>query len=177
MALCVTNLCASAGALAWACITYFDTKKWPIDSTFTGAIAGLVMITPAAGFIDKPTAFCFGIAGALLCRQASRIKFTGFARRRRWIANGDTFATHCVGGVTTTICTGLLGQKEVEGGGVFFDSNVRQLWVQVVEVLMGIAWPEINVGPDMVQTEETLYDMPCPDWKEYSPMTKGNIEL
>ncbi|RYP43847.1 hypothetical protein DL768_009627 [Monosporascus sp. mg162] len=188
MALCVTNLCASAGALTWACITYLETKKWSIDSTFMGAIAGLIMITPAAGFIDMPTAFCFGIFGALLCRQALRIKFTDFARRWRWVDNGDTFATHCVGGVAATICTGLFAQKEVAAyggvevdGGVFFDGNVRQLWVQVVEVLIGfeVLAPndEINAGLDMVQTEETLCDMPNPDEEDYSPMTNGNIEL
>ena len=147
MALCVTNLCASAGALTWACITFYETGRWSIDSIFMGAISGLVMITPAAGFIDMPTAFCFGIFGALLCRQALRIKFTKLAHRWRWVDNGDTFATHCVGGIAATICTGLFAQREVAAyggvdvpGGVFFDGNIRQLWVQIVEVLIGFTW-------------------------------------
>lgn len=55
-----------------------------------GAIAGLVLITPSAGFIDMPTAFFFGVGGALICRQALRIKFTDLARRIRWVDNGDT---------------------------------------------------------------------------------------
>jgi len=38
MALCVTNLCASAGAMAWACITYYKSGKWSLDSTIMGAI-------------------------------------------------------------------------------------------------------------------------------------------
>lgn len=113
-----------------------------------GAIAGLVMITPSAGFIDTPTAFFFGILGALVCRQALRIKFTEFARRWRWVDNGDTFATHCVGGILATIATGLFAKKEVAGydgateitGGVVFDGNVRQLGVQIVEALIGFLW-------------------------------------
>ena len=112
-----------------------------------GAIAGLVMITPAAGFIDLPTSFFFGIAGAVICRQALRIKFTEFARRWRWVDNGDTFATHCVGGITATIATGLFAQKKVAAygeveivGGVVFDGNIRQLGVRVVEVLIGFTW-------------------------------------
>jgi len=147
MALCVTNLCASSGALTWSCLTYYETGRWSLDSTFMGAISGLVMITPAAGFIDMPTAFFFGIFGALLCRQALRIKSTKFAQRWRWVDNGDTFATHCVGGIAATICTGLFAQKKVAAyggleidGGVFFDGNVRQLWVQIVEVLVGFSW-------------------------------------
>jgi ammonia channel protein AmtB len=138
-ALAVTNLCASAGAITWASLTYFETGKWSLDSTFMGAIAGLVMITPAAGFIDVPTSFFFGLFGALICRQALRIKFTKAAAKWRWVDNGDTFATHCVGGFVGTIATGLFAQKKVAAyggvevdGGVFFDGNVRQLGIQIV---------------------------------------------
>jgi Amt family ammonium transporter len=148
MALCVTNLCASGGAMTWAAITYFESGKWSLDSTFMGAIAGLVMITPAAGFIDLTTSFFFGVFGAVLCRQALRIKFTKWARRLRWVDNGDTLATHCVGGFLGTIATGLFASKEVAGydgaleiaGGVFFDGNVRQVGIQIVEALIGFTW-------------------------------------
>jgi ammonia channel protein AmtB len=147
MALAVTNMCASAGALTWASMTYFETGKWSLDSTFMGAIAGLVMITPAAGFIDLATSFFFGVLGAVVCRQALRIKFTDFARRWKWVDNGDTFATHCVGGFLGTICTGLFAQKAVAAyggldvpGGVVFDGNIRQLGVQIVEALIGFTW-------------------------------------
>ncbi|KAK4110962.1 Rh-like protein/ammonium transporter [Canariomyces notabilis] len=208
MALCVTNLCASAGALTWACMTYFETGKWSIDSTFMGAISGLVMITPAAGFIDMPTAFCFGIFGALLCRQALRIKFTKFSHHWRWVDNGDTFATHCVGGVAATIFTGLFAQKKVAAyggldipGGVFFDGNIRQLWVQIVEVIIGFVWSffgsymiialidcvpglevlaidkHIHEGLDLNETEESLAGLEYPDEVDYTPTDKGTIAL
>ncbi|CAD0019689.1 unnamed protein product [Aureobasidium pullulans] len=148
MAMCVTNLCAASGAMTWACMTYYETGKWSLDSTFLGAISGLVMITPSAGFIDMATAFFFGITGAVVSRQALRIKFTDFARRWKWVDNGDTFATHCIGGFVGTIATGLFAQKEVAAldgvteifGGVFFDGNARQLGVQIVEALIGFTW-------------------------------------
>jgi len=147
-ALCVTNLCASAGAVTWVLITYYETGKFSLDSTFMGAISGLVLITPSAGFIDLTTSFFFGIFGALLCRQALRFKFTDLARRIRWVDNGDSFATHCVGGFAGTIMTGLFAQKEVAAydgvteitGGVFFDGNVRQIGIQIVEALIGFTW-------------------------------------
>lgn len=152
MALCVTNLCASAGAITWALITFFETGKWSLDSTFMGAIAGLVLITPSAGFIDLTTSFFFGVFGAIICRQALRIKFTAFARRWRWVDNGDTFATHCVGGFVGTIATGLFAQKEVAAydgatiitGGVFFDGNIRQLGIQILEAVIGFTWSFIG---------------------------------
>jgi ammonia channel protein AmtB len=148
MALCVTNLCASASSLTWACMAYFETGKWSLDATFMGAISGLVMITPAAGFIDMPTAFFFGIGGAVVCRQALRIKFTKFAERWRWVDNGDTFAIHCVGGILATISTGLFARKEVAAydgatvidGGLFFDGNFKQVGIQLLEAMIGFTW-------------------------------------
>ncbi|KAL1301874.1 hypothetical protein AAFC00_006056 [Neodothiora populina] len=148
MAFSVTNMCAAAGATTWAAITYMETGKWSLDSTFLGAIAGLVMITPAAGFIDLTTSFFFGVIGALVSRQALRIKFTKAAQRWKWVDNGDTFATHCIGGFLGTIMTGLFAKKEVAAfdggteiiGGVFFDGHVRQLGIQVVEALIGFSW-------------------------------------
>lgn len=102
----------------------------------------------AAGFIDMPTAFFFGVAGAVVCRQALRIKFTNLARRRKWVDNGDTFATHCVGGILATVATGLFARKEVAAydgativdGGVFFDGNLKQLGIQVLEAVIGFMW-------------------------------------
>lgn len=92
-AMCVTNICASAGAITWLGLTYYETGNFSLDSTFMGAIAGLVLITPSAGFIDMSTAFFFGVIGALVCRQALRFKFTKFAEKIRWVDNGDTFVS------------------------------------------------------------------------------------
>ncbi|KAJ5898851.1 hypothetical protein N7495_003595 [Penicillium taxi] len=148
MAAVVTNICASSGALAWACMTYWETGKWSLDSTFMGAISGLVMITPSAGFVDMTTAFFFGILGSLICRQALRIKFTKMAARLRWVDNGDTFATHCIGGLVGTIATGLFAQRAVSAydgsseilGGCFFDGNWKQLGIQALEASTGSVW-------------------------------------
>jgi ammonia channel protein AmtB len=116
-----------------------------------GAISGLVMITPAAGFVDLNTSFFLGFLGALVCRQALRIKSTLIAERFRWVDNGDTFATHCVGGILATICTGLFAQKKVAAyggveieGGVFFDGNIKQLGIQLAEASIGLLWSGIG---------------------------------
>ncbi|PWY65696.1 Rh-like protein/ammonium transporter [Aspergillus heteromorphus CBS 117.55] len=148
MAACVTNLCASSGALTWSSLTYWETGKWSLDSTFLGAIAGLVLITPSAGFVDMSTAMGFGILGALCGYQALKIKFTKRAKLYRWVDNGDTFATHCLGGFLGTIVTGLFAKREVAAydgvtdiaGGCVFDGNWRQLGIQIVEALVGFVW-------------------------------------
>ncbi|KAF1928788.1 Rh-like protein/ammonium transporter [Didymella exigua CBS 183.55] len=148
MALCVTNLCAASGAATWMLYTYVEVGRWSLDSCFMGAISGLIMITLSAGFIDVPSVMGFGIVSALFYRQTLKIKFNNFARRWRWVDRGDTFATHCLGGFLATIGTGCLARKEVSGydgvteiaGGVFFDGNVRQLGIQIMEALVGFTW-------------------------------------
>src|SRR5688500_10053028 len=111
-------------------MTFFETGKWSIDSTFMAAISGLIMITPSAGFIGADN-LRFGIFGVLLCRQALQLKSTKLAHCRSLVDNGDTFATHCVGGIAATIFTDLFAQKVVAAygvldilGGVFF-GNIR----------------------------------------------------
>ena len=106
------------------------------------------MITPAAGFISMTTSFFFGAAGALICRQALRIKFTSVAHRLKWVDNGDSFATHCVGGFVGTIATGLFASRQVAAfdgtteiiGGAFIDGNLRQIFIQILEAIIGFAW-------------------------------------
>ncbi|OKO99562.1 Ammonium transporter 1 [Penicillium subrubescens] len=199
----VTNICASSGALTWAFITYYETGKWSLDSTFMGAIAGLVMITPSAGFIDMVTAFFFGIAGAVICRQALRINFTKLAVRWRWVDNGDTFATHCIGGLVGTIATGLFARRNVAAydgateilGGCIFDGNWSQLWIQILEAVVGFVWSfvgsyalfalidcipgfevlatdsEIVLGMDASQMGESLYEAQWADEEDYYPFS------
>ena len=148
MALCVTNLCASAAALTYASWTYVETGKWSLDATFLGAISGLIMITPAAGFVDLGTAFFLGIAGAAVSKQALRIKGTDFARRFRWVDNGDSFATHCICGIFATLCTGLFARRDIAAldgetdipGGVVFDGHIVQLGLQLLEACVGLVW-------------------------------------
>jgi ammonia channel protein AmtB len=88
------------------------------------------------------------VFGAIICRQALRINFTDFAQRWRRVDVGDSFATHYVGGFVGTVATGLFAQKAVAAydgatiidGGVFFDGNLNQLWIQVMEALIGFTW-------------------------------------
>ncbi|KAF4120867.1 ammonium transporter, Amt family [Geosmithia morbida] len=201
MALSVTNLCAASGCITWLLLNYYETRKFSVDVAFMGSLAGLVMITPSAGFIDMPTALLFGVVGALVCRQALRIKFTKFAHHWRWVDNGDTFATHLCGGILATIMTGLFAQKEVAAyggmevaGGVIFDGHISQLWIQIVEALVGATWAftisfiimaildsipglevlavdrEIMEGLDLHQTEEHLCSEDYADEANYRPI-------
>lgn len=136
MAAVVTNICASSCVLTWPLLTCRETGKWSLDSTFIGAIAALVMIKPSAGFVDIGTAFFFGVAWPGICRLELRIKFSKLAKRLRWVDNGDTFATHCVGGFVGAVATGLFARRDVAAyngiteilGESFFDGELGSDW-------------------------------------------------
>ncbi|KAH7321430.1 putative ammonium transporter 3 [Rhexocercosporidium sp. MPI-PUGE-AT-0058] len=171
-----------------------------------GAISGLVLITPLAGFIDMPAAFFFGVFGAPICRQALCIKSTKLAQRLKWVDNGDTFATHCVGGVVGTLTTGLFARKEVVAydgatiikGGVFFDGNTKQLGVQLLEACIGFTWSFVGsyvlfalidcvLGLEVLAKDEDIVSgMDVAEMEEsfhgeceedYHPFKNGRIEL
>ena len=107
-----------------------------------------------------------------------------------------------------TICTGLFGQRKVAAyggveieGGVFFDGNIKQLWIQVVEALIGLLWSgvgsfiiialidcvpgmevlatdkQIAAGLDTNETEETLHECVHPSEQDYMPIDGSSLGL
>lgn len=101
MACVVTNLAASVGALTWLFIDYYQLeRKWGTIGWCSGAVAGLVAITPAAGFVPPWSAVIFGVVGSISCNFATRLKYyMGIDEHL------DIFAIHGVGGIVGNLLT------------------------------------------------------------------------
>lgn len=104
MACYVTNLAASCGAIAWILLDYRLEKKWSTIGFCSGAISGLVAITPAAGFVKPWGAVIIGICGGVICNFATKLKFL-----INIDDSLDIFAIHGVGGMVGNILTGIFG--------------------------------------------------------------------
>lgn len=106
-----TNLAAACGGLTWMFVDWFRTGgKWSTVGLCTGAIAGLVGITPAAGFVPVYTAVVFGIVPAIVCNFAVDLK------NLMGIDDGmDVFALHGIGGICGSVLTGLFAADYVAG--------------------------------------------------------------
>jgi ammonium transporter, Amt family len=103
MACVVTNLAASCGALTWLLMDYFFQRprgKWGAVGWCSGAVAGLVAITPAAGFVPPWSAVIIGALGSAACNLATSIKF-----RLGIDEHLDIFAIHAVGGIMGNLLT------------------------------------------------------------------------
>ncbi len=100
MACLVTNIAASVGGVTWTLLDYRLERKWSTVGFCSGAIAGLVAITPASGFVPAWSSVIYGIVGAVVCNFATKLKFV------LGIDDGiDIFAEHAVGGIAGNILT------------------------------------------------------------------------
>ncbi|CAE7137695.1 unnamed protein product [Rhizoctonia solani] len=139
----VTNLAASVGGLTWMTWDYcFGPKRWSVVAFCSGALSGLVAITPAAGYIGAPAALVVGAVAGTLCNLATRLKFI-----LSYDECLDVFACHGVGGLVGNILTGLFAQKSIADldepqkiMGGWLDHHYVQLAYQLADSGAGVAY-------------------------------------
>ena len=132
-AFATTQIAAAVAATAWMFAEWFVSGKPTTLGFASGAVAGLVAITPAAGFVSPLWAVVIGIAAGVICYSALRIKF-----RFNFDDSLDVVAVHLVGGIVGALLLGLFAEKAIgEVDGLFF-GNPLQLLQQLAAV--GIAF-------------------------------------
>ncbi|CAG8533819.1 2611_t:CDS:2 [Ambispora gerdemannii] len=107
MACVVTNLSAAVGGLTWMLLDYRLERKLSALGFCSGAVAGLVAITPGSGFVGPSSAVLFGFLGGLACNLAVKVK--------HWLDFDDAldvFAVHGIGGVVGNLLTGIFAQTK-----------------------------------------------------------------
>ena len=146
MAMAVTQIATAAAALSWMCAEWILRKKPSALGIISGAVAGLVAITPASGFVQPFAALAIGlIAGVFCCFMVFEVK-----SRLGYDDSLDAFGVHGAGGTIGALLTGLFATKGINaiyGNGVAtgaMDGN----WGQFLNQLTGvaIAWVISMVG-------------------------------
>jgi len=123
MAMMATQLATASAALTWMFAEWIVNRKPSLLGIATGAVAGLVTITPASGFVDPSASILIGAIGSLACYIAS----TWVKRKFRYDDSLDVFGVHCVGGAVGALLTGVLASKQISG----VEGNVK---VQLIGV-------------------------------------------
>ncbi|CAB5714234.1 Ammonia transporter [Delftia tsuruhatensis] len=111
LALAVTHIAASAGALAWALAEYVVRGKASLLGLCSGLVAGLVAITPAAGFVTPLSALYIGLMAGVACYWGA----TGLKRLLRADDSLDVFGVHGVGGIVGSLLTGVFASPQIGG--------------------------------------------------------------
>jgi Amt family ammonium transporter len=137
MAFATTHAAAAAGFTTWMCIDIVRTGRATAVGAATGAVIGLVAITPAAGFVSTRAALAIGVLGAIASYAAMQL------RARTSVDDTlDVFACHGVAGIVGALLTGVFATKAVNAAGadgLFAGGGFHQLGVQAIAVLVTIA--------------------------------------
>jgi ammonium transporter, Amt family len=173
----VTNTAAAAATITWVGASYLRTRKVSVVGAACGAVAGLVAITPASGFVTAGGALVIGLAAGGLCYSATLL------RARSKVDDAlDVFAVHGVGGAFGAIATGVFATAAVqESYRGLIDGNAGQvatqllavgatigyavvgtfLIVKVVDVILGIRVPSTQeeTGLDLAVHGEAAYQV------------------
>ncbi|HVC43666.1 MAG TPA: ammonium transporter [Candidatus Binataceae bacterium] len=132
-----THLGASAAAVSWMLVEWWIVGKPTVLGVSSGAVAGLVAITPAAGYVGPLPAIMIGAVAGGLCFAAVRMKV-----RFGYDDALDVVGVHGVGGVWGALATGLFASVAINSGGAngLFYGNPRQLLIQLVAVAATIGF-------------------------------------
>ena len=125
-ALVVTNTSAAAGALTWLFASWLKGKPSALGMV-SGGIAGLVAITPAAGYVDVPGAIAIGAVSGVLCYMALL-----FRVGRGLDESCDAWAVHGMGGLWGAIATGIFATTSVSSYAGLIEGSFHQLSVQIM---------------------------------------------
>ncbi len=132
------TLVATAGAvLAWLFVEWAAKGKPSLLGAVSGAVAGLVGITPAAGLVGPTGALIIGIVTGAACVWG----VNGLKRMLRADDSLDVFGIHALGGIVGAVLTGILNAKALGGPGLESSSDILpQLWVQIEGILITFIW-------------------------------------
>src|SRR5579871_4560101 len=125
-----TNTATAMAGISWCLIEFFHRGKATTLGAASGAVAGLVAITPACGFVNLAGSIWIGALVSVFCYMAIQVKI-----KLGYDDSLDAFGVHGIGGTFGAIATGLWAVKAVNGHDGLFAGNPGQLWIQVQTVL------------------------------------------
>jgi Amt family ammonium transporter len=134
-AVLVTNTSAAAATITWVLASYLHRKKVSVVGAAAGAVAGLVAITPASGYVTAGGAILIGLVAGGLCYSATLLR-----ERLRIDDALDVFAVHGVGGLFGAMATGVLAAAAIGGVSGAIEGNMGQVGIQLFAVVVTIAF-------------------------------------
>jgi len=136
MAMAVTQIATAAAALAWMFGEWIARGKPSVLGIVSGAVAGLVAITPASGFVGPTGALVIGIAAGLVCFWA----VVWLKPALGYDDSLDAFGVHAVGGIVGALLTGIFAKEAIGGVPGFLEGNTGQIVTQAYGILATIVW-------------------------------------
>lgn len=135
-----THLATATAAFTWALLDWTINKKPTVIGICTGAVAGLVAITPAAGFVGVGGAVAIGVLVAIVCFFMVSVVKHKFG----YDDSLDAFGVHGIGGIIGAIATGIFATPAIQSSySGLLSGNPKQLWIQVIATVSTIVFSGI----------------------------------
>ena len=140
MAMAVTQIATAAAALAWMFVEWGLRGKPSVLGICSGAVAGLVAITPASGFVDPTGALVIGAVAGVGCYWGA----TGLKHMMGYDDSLDAFGVHGVGGIIGALLTGVFARTAINKAGTgLIDGNAQQVVIQIYGILATVVYDAI----------------------------------
>ncbi|MBX3499662.1 MAG: ammonium transporter [Alphaproteobacteria bacterium] len=136
MAMAVTQIAAAAAGLSWMFAEWALRGKPSVLGIISGAIGGLVAITPAAGFVNATGALIIGLVAGVVCFWGA----TSLKKMLGYDDSLDAFGVHGVGGIVGAILTGVFAVEAIGGKPGLIDGNPGQVLVQLEGIVATVVW-------------------------------------
>lgn len=140
MAMLVTQIAAAAAALSWMFAEWIIKGKPSVLGIISGAVGGLVAITPAAGFVGPMGALVIGAVSGVVCLWGA----TALKRALGYDDSLDAFGVHGIGGIVGAILTGVFAVEAIGGTAGVLEGNIGQLWTQVYGILATVVYSAVG---------------------------------
>ncbi|MFN3397941.1 MAG: ammonium transporter [Sulfurimicrobium sp.] len=139
MAMAVTQVATAAAALAWMFAEWMSKGKPSVLGIASGAVAGLVAITPASGFVGPMGALAIGLAAGVLCFWGA----TSLKHMLGYDDSLDAFGVHGIGGIVGALLTGVFAVKDIGGTAGLLEGNGGQVMIQLIGVGATVAYTAV----------------------------------
>jgi Amt family ammonium transporter len=139
MAMTVTQIATAVAAFTWMIVEWMIRGKPTVIGICSGAVAGLVAITPASGFVGPVGSMAIGVAAGVFC-------YWGVSGLKRMLGADDAldcFGVHGVGGIVGALLTGVFAISEYGGTSGLIEGNAAQMMSQVKGIVIVIAYDAI----------------------------------
>ena len=162
MAVLATQIAAAAAGVAWMAAEWIKSGKPSVLGILSGAVAGLVGITPASGYVAPEGALVIGIVAGLVCYWGS----TSLKHALKYDDSLDAFGVHGIGGMVGTLLTGVYAVESICGTKGGLEGNWHQLLIQAEGVAVTVIYTsvvtfiilkvvDLAIGLRVTQDEET----------------------
>ena len=139
MAMAVTQIATAGAALSWMIVEWVLKKKPSVLGMISGAVAGLVAITPASGYVDPMGALLLGLIAGVVCYWGA----TSLKNMFGYDDSLDAFGIHGIGGIVGALLTGVFANKAIGGTAGLLEGNAGQVLIQLEGIIATIVYTAV----------------------------------